>query len=276
MNLFSSVQCVHAVTLADDRTVSLNQESDASSVHGAVDALRVFSAALSPASRAEALIVGKVDRAETLAARRHPLRKTYLGMLERCYYEKHKSYADYGGRGIRVCARWRGLQGFWNFVADMGPRPVGYTLDRRKNELGYEPNNCRWATRRQQCFNKRNNIRVVLGGEPVVAGNLPSVVPHSVVATRLRKGLSVGVATQWPIREGFIVAERRQPDITLITKVVEALARGLSHRKAMTALGVRYTDIKIAIFDAREMGLLPPAAPSRSKAMAVPRPRRSS
>ena len=57
-----------------------------------------------------------------------------------------KHYRNYASKGIRVCARWSGTDGFANFLADMGPRPAGTTIHRLKNELGYEPGNCVWAT----------------------------------------------------------------------------------------------------------------------------------
>jgi hypothetical protein len=72
---------------------------------------------------------------------------TWCSMIERC-----RAHPDYAGRGIKVCARWRKFE---NFFADMGARPEGCTLDRKDNDKGYNPGNCRWATSSQQSGNRR-------------------------------------------------------------------------------------------------------------------------
>lgn len=77
---------------------------------------------------------------------------SWCAMHQRCRSPKSRSYADYGGRGITVCPEWND---FKQFLIDMGPRPPGLTLDRVDNDIGYHPDNCRWATASQQASNKR-------------------------------------------------------------------------------------------------------------------------
>ena len=79
---------------------------------------------------------------------KHPLYNTWAHMKRRCSNPNAISFANYGGRGIRVCERWSAS--FVDFVNDMGPRPEGHTLDRINNDGNYEPGNCRWATGKQQ------------------------------------------------------------------------------------------------------------------------------
>jgi hypothetical protein len=80
---------------------------------------------------------------------------SWLKMKQRCADKKRRNY---GAKGITICDRWLGVGGFEHFLADMGPRPKGMTIDRWPNKHGnYEPTNCRWATPAQQGQNTRVN-----------------------------------------------------------------------------------------------------------------------
>lgn len=90
---------------------------------------------------------------EGFEARKHPLYGTWHNMMVRCYRESDASFKDYGARGIKVDESW---WHFANFVRDMGPKPSpDYTLERINNDEGYAKSNCRWATRSDQCLNRR-------------------------------------------------------------------------------------------------------------------------
>jgi hypothetical protein len=90
---------------------------------------------------------------EGYAVSDHPLYTTHNQMIARCTNPRTHSYKNYGGRGVRVCKRWLD---FRNFVVDMGPKPSPkHTLERVNNDGDYEPGNCVWATRTQQCLNRR-------------------------------------------------------------------------------------------------------------------------
>lgn len=83
-------------------------------------------------------------------------------MVSRCRNPQSKYFKNYGGRGITVCDRWLA---FGNFLKDMGERPDGLSLDRKDNNKGYSPDNCKWATRAEQNSNQRRNVYVVIQGE---------------------------------------------------------------------------------------------------------------
>lgn len=79
---------------------------------------------------------------------------SWMNMRQRCSDPNCPKYPRYGGRGIRVCARW---QRFENFLADMGEKPEGLTIGRKDNDGDYTPDNCRWEVAEQQANNKSNS-----------------------------------------------------------------------------------------------------------------------
>lgn len=102
----------------------------------------------------EALVKSRFKHGHTVGGRKPPEYHIWRAMIQRCENVNCADYPDYGGRGIEVCSRWR--TSFADFLADIGLRPgKGLTLDRRNNDGDYEPNNCRWATQKQQANNRR-------------------------------------------------------------------------------------------------------------------------
>lgn len=100
----------------------------------------------------------------THGLRKHTLYKVYAQMLQRCSNPNNRQFADYGGRGIKVCDRWK--QGFHLFLEDMGERPTAkHQLDRIDNSLEYSPENCKWSTPAENSSNRRNTLRISIAGK---------------------------------------------------------------------------------------------------------------
>lgn len=118
-----------------------------------------------------------------------PIYWIYRGMLDRCHLVTNKQYPDYGGRGIYVCERWRqpNSVGLFAFIADMGERPEDQQVERIDNHGPYSPENCRWASRKEQGRNKRNNHYVAAWGETKVLSEWAED-PRCVVHRRLVTG----------------------------------------------------------------------------------------
>lgn len=121
---------------------------------------------------------------------RSPTYSSWQSMKNRCLNPNEPSYARYGARGITVCDRW--LE-FANFLADMGERPAGTSLDRWPNAAGnYEPGNCRWATPTEQALNRRSNVILTVGGvsRHLMEWARITGVPQPLISDRIRRGWS--------------------------------------------------------------------------------------
>lgn len=88
---------------------------------------------------------------------------SWSSMKTRCLNPNCNAYKNYGGRGITICEQW--INSFSAFLADMGPRPEGFSLDRVDSNGNYEPGNCRWASRKQQNRNTSRSIKATVNGE---------------------------------------------------------------------------------------------------------------
>jgi hypothetical protein len=108
----------------------------------------------------------RYDQSQEEWAKRNPAHACYRSMLNRCLSPKNDHFKHYGERGITVCDRWQGRDGYRNFIEDIGDRPSRkHTIDRFPNNDGnYEPGNVRWAVKKQQMRNFRRNVNVTLAG----------------------------------------------------------------------------------------------------------------
>jgi hypothetical protein len=96
--------------------------------------------------------------------------RSWATMKSRCYNEDNNRFDIYGGRGIKVCDRW--LSSFENFLADMGERPDGHSLDRIDVNGDYTPENCRWASSHEQARNQRTNVWYLFEGERMIQADV--------------------------------------------------------------------------------------------------------
>lgn len=108
---------------------------------------------------------------------------SWRNMMSRSAWMNHPSAKSYGHKGIVVCERWRKYE---NFLADMGPRPQGCSVDRIDNTKGYEPGNCRWATAAEQSRNTSRNIRLLYKGRILCVKDVCGEEGLSIPAVRSR------------------------------------------------------------------------------------------
>lgn len=131
---------------------------------------------------------------------KHPLYRVYLSMIARCENPNSTCAHNYGGRGIKVCDRWK--NSFADFLADMGERPAaGYSIERNDNNGNYEPGNCRWATSGEQGSNRRNNHLIAFDGRTQTLTQWAAekgLKTHALLARITRHGWSIEMALNTP------------------------------------------------------------------------------
>lgn len=126
--------------------------------------------------------------------------KAWQHMIQRCNTPTHQSYKDYGGRGIKVCERWKD---FKNFINDMGQRPSDkHSLERVDVNKDYEPANCKWATYKEQANNRRTSRMVTYQGvtEPLKVWTDFLGLDYQLILSRIYRGWSVDKAFETPKR----------------------------------------------------------------------------
>lgn len=143
---------------------------------------------------------------------------------QRCYSKTCRDYRYYGGRGIKVCQRW--LDSFDNFVADMGLRPPGMTLERRDNNGPYSPSNCVWASRAEQSRNTRTSKKITYDGRTLSITEWAELtgIPRDTLKARVsRLGYTAQEALTKPVKCGGLLVgrvykKRRAPDMSRLPK----------------------------------------------------------
>lgn len=155
--------------------------------------------------------------------------KCWRAMLDRCLNSAIKGYENYGGRGITVCKRWQGKNGFTNFLSDVGEAPAKqHQLDRRNNSGNYCPSNCRWATCKEQGRNRRTCRMVTIDGRT-----------QSLVEWVEEFGLNYGAvrgriyASGWTPRKALLTPVRSWGKLSAKEKKRRILARATLNRAVL-------------------------------------------
>ncbi len=167
-------------------------------------------------------------------------------MKERCYNKNSIGYCNYGGRGIKICDRW--LENVINFINDMGIRPsYKYSIERRDNDGDYCPENCYWATDKEQSNNKRNNVLLTFNNKTqnISQWGYELNIRPSIITKRLKRGWSIEDTLSKPVNNGnekllsfngenkSISSWSRELEIS-VTAIYARLSNGWSIEKALT------------------------------------------
>jgi hypothetical protein len=122
--------------------------------------------------------------------------RCWQAIKQRCFNPRQRDYKNYGGRGITMCARW--MKGFEFFLKDMGPMPVGHSIERKDVNDDYRPGNCTWIPKTHQMCNLRQTVRIAFEGEILPLTHVAHRVgiPPTTLRNRLRSGMPFDLAIQ--------------------------------------------------------------------------------
>lgn len=169
-----------------------------------------------------------------------PTYTSWSGMRSRCSNPKNPNYRDYGAVGITVCARWGDFRAF---LLDMGPRPKGTSIDRIDGTKGYSPDNCRWATLKEQARNKSTTVRYTVGCESLTVPELEEVtgIKDGTIRDRLARGWCLEKAITKPSPGRNQKGESHPHAILTDDKVRDIVilrGKGMSEPKIAASLGI--------------------------------------
>ncbi len=179
--------------------------------------------------------------------------RIWKGMISRCTSPKNPAWVNYGGRGIRVCRRW--IESYDSFLADMGRRPSpGHELDRRDNNRGYTPSNCRWVSRKINSRNRRSARIVTYRGRSMCLSEACELagLPWDTVAKR------IDGPAKWSVEKALTTPVRyKAPDGCAFKKPPQVNSTGFKgvkkrRNKYVARVAINHTRYQSPQFDTPE------------------------